>query len=66
MLGTQLLTVADVCSKGQCYGDHICAGGLDSTPVVASWCFGRFGAPPIGVLCDWVLNVGQLLRLLLL
>ena len=46
MLGTHLLPVADVCSKGQGGGDHFCAGGLDSTLVVAAWYFGRSGALP--------------------
>ena len=46
MLGTHLLPVADVCSKGQGDGDHVRAGGLDSTSVVASWYFSRSGALP--------------------
>ena len=45
-LGTQLLSVADVCSKGQGDGDHVRTGGLDSTSVVALWYFGWSGALP--------------------
>ena len=46
MLGTHFLPVADVCSKNQGDGDHVRAGGFDSTLVVASWYFCRSGALP--------------------
>ena len=51
-MGTHLLPVADVCSKGQGVGDHVCAGGFDSTLVVASWYFCRSGVLPAwGLMC---------------
>ena len=49
--------MADVCSKCQCDGDHICAGGLDLTLVVALWCFGRFGVFPLWGLECWPVAV---------
>ena len=40
MLGTQFLPVADVCSKGQGYGEHVYNCGLDLTLVETLWYFG--------------------------
>ena len=39
-MGTQLLPMAEVFSKGHGDGDHVCAGGLDSTLVGTSWYLG--------------------------